>query len=143
MRKLERSLIRNPDFSQPLRLPLFTKGLRFYLNLQNNFVRGQGSLPASRDTLPASHENFPASRKNFPASRKNFPASRKNFPASRKNFPASHENFPASRVRLTTLFIIFYTLGTQCRPRVGYVWVPVWVLLRGPVCNCLKISVRV
>ena len=30
MRKFERSLIRNPDFSQSLSLPLFTKGLRFY-----------------------------------------------------------------------------------------------------------------
>ena len=36
MRKLERSLIRNPDFSQSLRVPLFTKGLRFYPILQNN-----------------------------------------------------------------------------------------------------------
>ena len=37
MRKLERSLIRNPDFSQSLRLPLFTKGLRFYPKLGNIF----------------------------------------------------------------------------------------------------------
>ena len=35
MRKLERSLIRNPDFSQSSELPLFTKGLRFYPNLRN------------------------------------------------------------------------------------------------------------
>ena len=36
MRKLERSLIRNPDFSQSLRLPLYKDELRFYPILQNN-----------------------------------------------------------------------------------------------------------
>ena len=29
--------VRNPDFSQSSELPLFTKGLRFYPKLQNNF----------------------------------------------------------------------------------------------------------
>ncbi|MBR1463620.1 MAG: hypothetical protein IJ604_09665 [Prevotella sp.] len=36
MRKIERSLIRNPDFSQSSELPLFTKGLLFLPELQNN-----------------------------------------------------------------------------------------------------------
>jgi len=36
MRKLERSLIRNPVFSQSFRLPLFTKGLLILPILRNN-----------------------------------------------------------------------------------------------------------
>ena len=43
MRKLERSLIRNPVFFQSLRLPLFTKGLRFYPKLRNKLVFHQPS----------------------------------------------------------------------------------------------------
>ena len=37
MRKWEPLPVRNPDFSQSSKLPLFTKGLRFYPKLQNNF----------------------------------------------------------------------------------------------------------